>query len=320
MTISFKTALAGAALLFTSAMLTPAQATTDPSPTQVQIEQSGTLRVGMSTFAPWAMRDKQGTLIGFELDVARRLATDNGWQVEFVPTAWDGIIPSLLAKKYDVIIGGLTITPEREKSVRFTRPYSHSGVQLAASSQLAKEKKTVADFNQRGVILAVRRGASPVQVAKENFPKATLRQFDDESQVFQEVLNGRAHGALSSSPKPEQEALRHPDALFMPFSPSNWHRAARALPCAKGMMHWPNSSTSGSPPVRPMAGSRRVMTTGSSRWPGKRRSPTPDATLHQADGHAIQLAGRYHRTAAGAGWPLAGQPPAYRGGLSMALA
>lgn len=218
MTTFIKTALSGAALLLTTTLFAPAQADTQPSATQAQIEQSGTLRVGMSTFAPWAMRDKQGALIGFEIDVARRLATDHGWQVEFVPTAWDGIIPSLLAKKYDVIIGGLTITPEREKSVRFTHPYSHSGVQLAASTSMASEKKTLADFNQRGVILAVRRGASPVQVAKVNFPKATLRQFDDESQVFQEVLNGRAHGALSSSPKPEQETLRHPDALFMPFA------------------------------------------------------------------------------------------------------
>ena len=113
MSLSFKTALSGAALLFT-ALFTPAQAEGEASATLAQIEQSGTLRVGMSTFAPWAMRDKQGALIGFEIDVARRLATDNGWQVEFVPTAWDGIIPSLLAKKYDVIIGGLTITPERE--------------------------------------------------------------------------------------------------------------------------------------------------------------------------------------------------------------
>ena len=83
MNLSFKTTLSGAALLLTS-LLTPALAETAPSDTQAQIEQSGTLRVGMSTFAPWAMRDKQGALIGFEIDVARRLATDNGWQVEFV--------------------------------------------------------------------------------------------------------------------------------------------------------------------------------------------------------------------------------------------
>lgn len=95
----------------------------------------------MSTFAPWAMRDKQGALIGFEIDVARRLATDNGWQVEFVPTAWDGIIPSLLAKKYDVIIGGLTITPEREKSVRFTQAYSHSGCSWPPPAPWPKRRK-----------------------------------------------------------------------------------------------------------------------------------------------------------------------------------
>lgn len=215
--ISFRSVFAATTLLVTSTFAIASYADT-PSTTLTQIEKTATLRVGMSTFAPWAMRDKQGGLIGFEIDVAKRVARDHGWQVEFVPTAWDGIIPSLLAKKYDVIIGGLTITPERAQSVQFTQPYSHSGIQLTASAKLAKDKNTLTDFNQRGVVLSVRRGASPVQVAKLNFPKATLRQFDDESQVFQEVLNGRAHGALASSPKPEQETLRHPDALFMPFA------------------------------------------------------------------------------------------------------
>ena len=90
-----------------------------------QIKQRGTLRVGMSTFVPWAMRDKQGELIGFEIDVAKRLAADSGLKIEFVPTAWDGIIPALLASKFDVIIGGMSITEERAKSVLFTTPYSH---------------------------------------------------------------------------------------------------------------------------------------------------------------------------------------------------
>lgn len=68
------------------------------TPNLDKINERGTLRVGMSTFVPWAMRDKQGDLIGFEIDVAERLAADSGWKVEFVPTAWDGIIPALLAK------------------------------------------------------------------------------------------------------------------------------------------------------------------------------------------------------------------------------
>jgi polar amino acid transport system substrate-binding protein len=52
------------------------------------IQKRGTLKVGMSTFVPWAMRDKQGDLIGFEIDVATKLAKDMGVEVEFVPTAW----------------------------------------------------------------------------------------------------------------------------------------------------------------------------------------------------------------------------------------
>ncbi|MEJ2474217.1 MAG: transporter substrate-binding domain-containing protein, partial [Desulfobacterales bacterium] len=73
----------------------------------------GVLRVGMSTFVPWAMKDKTGKLIGFEIDVANRLAQDTGVKIEFVPTKWAGIIPALLTGKFDVIIGGMGILPQR---------------------------------------------------------------------------------------------------------------------------------------------------------------------------------------------------------------
>ena len=58
-----------------------------------QVLQRGVLRVGMSTFVPWAMKDKTGELIGFEIDVARRLAEDMGVKVEFIPTKWSGHHP-----------------------------------------------------------------------------------------------------------------------------------------------------------------------------------------------------------------------------------
>lgn len=182
------------------------------------INQRGTLRVGMSTFVPWAMRNTQGELIGFEIDVAKQLAKDAGWKVEFVPTAWDGIIPALLAKKFDVIIGGMSITPERAKSVLFTTPYSHSGVQVAANKTLADGFSSFDDFNSRRVKIAARRGAFTVQVAREYFPKAKVLQFDDDAQAFQEVLNGNAHAVIASSPKPEHETIKHPNVLFLPFS------------------------------------------------------------------------------------------------------
>ncbi len=102
------------------------------------IQKSGVMKVGMATFVPWAMRDKDGELIGFEIDVATKLAEDLGVEVQFVPTAWSGIIPALLAKKFDLIIGGMSITPQRNLTVNFTEPYAHSGQQMAASTQLSK--------------------------------------------------------------------------------------------------------------------------------------------------------------------------------------
>ena len=78
------------------------------------IKKRGALKVGMSTFVPWAMRDKKGELVGFEIDVAKKLAADMDVDIEFVPTAWDGIIPALLAGKFDVIIGGMSIRPQAQ--------------------------------------------------------------------------------------------------------------------------------------------------------------------------------------------------------------
>ena len=182
-----------------------------------QIKQRGSIRVGLSTFVPWAMRNKQGELIGFEVDVARQLAEDAGLEVAFVPTAWDGVIPGILAGKFDVIIGGLTITPQRNLSVNFTRPYAHAGVTMAASKQKMSDKNQIEDFNQEGITITVRRGSTAVPVGKENFPNAELRQFDDDAQAFQEVLNGNAHGVIAATPKPEYETLKNADRLYMPF-------------------------------------------------------------------------------------------------------
>ncbi|EGU45487.1 transporter substrate-binding domain-containing protein [Vibrio splendidus] len=208
----FKTAITS---LLALAVSLPALASETPN--LDKINERGSLRVGMSTFVPWAMRNKQGDLVGFEIDVAKRLAEDSGWKVEFVPTAWDGIIPSLLSNKFDVIIGGMSITEARAKSVLFTEPYSHSGVQLAANKELAEGFSKISDFDSRRVKIAARRGAFTVQVARETFPKAKVLQFDDDAQAFQEVLNGNAHAVIASSPKPEHEAIKNADTLFIPF-------------------------------------------------------------------------------------------------------
>ena len=94
------------------------------------IKERGTIRIGLSLFTPWSMRDLNGELVGFELDVGRKLAADMGVEVEFVPTAWDGIIPALVSGNFDVIISGMSITPQRNLTVNFSEPYALSLIHI----------------------------------------------------------------------------------------------------------------------------------------------------------------------------------------------
>lgn len=179
------------------------------------IKKRGVMRVGVSTFIPWAMRDKKGELVGFEIDVAKKVAEDMEVKIEFVPTAWDGIIPALLAGKFDIIISGMSIKPSRNLTVNFTQPYAHSGLQMAASKKAAPNYK-VEDFNKANVKIACRRGATSCSDGMVVFPKAQFLQFDDDAQAFQEAVNGNAHAVLSSAPKPAHWTIQQPDALYRP--------------------------------------------------------------------------------------------------------
>jgi len=198
-----------------------------------QVLQRGVLRVGFSTFVPWAMQDKKGEFVGFEIDVARRLAKDMGVQVQFEPTQWSGIIPALLSGKFDIIIGGMSIQPQRGLKVNFTIPYEYSGMSLVAGRKLAGKLKTLSDFNQPNIILAVRQGTTAVEAAKKHLPKAQLKFFDNEAQTVQEVLNGRAHAVVASEPFPAFQALKHKDQLFLPV-PKAFTREPIAFAVRKG--------------------------------------------------------------------------------------
>jgi polar amino acid transport system substrate-binding protein len=182
-----------------------------------QVIKRGELRVGMSTFVPWAMTDKAGQLIGFEIDVARRLAQDLGVKVEFVPTKWAGIIPALLTGKFDVIIGGMGILPQRNLKVNFSIPYDYSGVALVAHKQLAAGFSRLEDFNRPEVTVTARLGSTAAAAVNKLLPQAQKRFFDDESQVIQELLNGKVQALLAGTPLPTYQALKYPDKLFLPF-------------------------------------------------------------------------------------------------------
>lgn len=180
------------------------------------IKKDGVIRIGLSIFTPWSMRDVNGELIGFELDVGRALAEDMGVDVEFVPTAWDGIIPQLVAGNFDVIISGMSITPARNLTVNFTNPYAYSGVTVLANTAMT-EGMTFEDYNKPEITFAARRGATPATVISQLFPEATLLLFDEDGAARQEVLNGNAHATMDSEPAPSISVREYPDTLSIPF-------------------------------------------------------------------------------------------------------
>ncbi len=181
-----------------------------------QILKRGTLKVGMSTFVPWAMKDKTGKLVGFEIDVATRLAEDMGVKVQFVPTKWAGIIPALLTGKFDVVIGGMSVRPDRNLKVNFSIPYDYAGQSIVANKKLAAGFSSLQDFNHPDVVISARLGSTAADAANKFMPRAKKRLFDDEAQVIQEVVNGKAHAAVASAPLPAFQAIKFSDRLFLP--------------------------------------------------------------------------------------------------------
>lgn len=180
------------------------------------IKKRGVIKIGLSLFKPWSMRDLNGDLIGFELDVGRQLAEDMGVEVEFVPTSWDGIIPALVAGNFDVIISGMTVTPQRNLTVNFSVPYAYSGMTILANTAMT-EGMAVEDYDSEDITFAARRGATPANVIAEMFPKATLLLFDEDGAATQEVLNGNAHATMASEPGPSDDARDNPETLSVPF-------------------------------------------------------------------------------------------------------
>ena len=175
--------------------------------------ERGTLRVGVSSFVPWAMQDKSGKYIGFEIDVAKRLAKDFGIKLEILPTRWSGIIPALLTGKFDMIICGLSSTPARSLRVNFSIPYDYVVIEAIGHKDKLGNIDDFEKFNNKETIVSVRTGTTAAIAAKLTLPKATIRYFDEEASALQEMLNKRSHMFFTSGPLGTFEVLKDPDNL-----------------------------------------------------------------------------------------------------------
>ena len=157
-----------------------------------------------------------------------------GVAIQFVPAKWSGIIPALLTGKYDIIIGGMGITPARNLKVNFSDPYEFSGMSMVASSTLAAGRSDIESFNDPKLTIVARIGTTAAAAAKKYLPKAQIRLFDDEGQALQEVLNKRAAAMISSQPFPEFQTLKYSDKLFLPLAGKTFTKEPIGFAIRKG--------------------------------------------------------------------------------------
>ena len=182
-----------------------------------EVQDRGTLRVGLGLFEPWSACNADGELVGFEIDVATKVAEDMGVEIEFVRTNWNYIISELIAEEFDVIISGMAILPGRSLKVNFTSSYNPTGVFLVANTEQTTDLETLADFNTPSVTLATRRGASSVGFIENAFPDAMLVLYDTDNDVLQAVIRGDAHAAAAFATTRETWVEANPETLHLPF-------------------------------------------------------------------------------------------------------
>ena len=166
-----------------------------------KILKRGELRVGFeSGYVPFEMTNKKGKFIGFDMDYARRLAKAMG--VKFVPvnTAWDGIIPALMTDKFDIIMGGMTITQERNLKINFANPYIVVGQTILLNKKHEDTVKDYRDLNDPKYIVTSRLGTTGEQAVKKFMPRATYKSFETEGDAGLEVINGKADALVYDLP------------------------------------------------------------------------------------------------------------------------
>ena len=181
-----------------------------------EVQDRGTLRAGLGLFEPWSACNADGELIGFEIDVATKVAEDMGVGVEFARTNWNYIISELIAEEFDVIISGMTILPERNLRVNFTSSYNSTGIYLVANTEKTADLETLADFNSSSVTIATRRGASSIPAIENTFPEAMLLLFDTDNEVLQAVVAGDAHAAAAFATTRDTWVEANSETLHLP--------------------------------------------------------------------------------------------------------
>jgi polar amino acid transport system substrate-binding protein len=187
------------------------------------ILDSGELRVGLSgNQPPLNMTNKSGEIIGLEVDLIKTLAESMGLTARFVVKPFADLIPAIERGEVDVVISGMTITPERNARVAFAGPYFISGKSVLTRSKAIASADSAASLNTAGHRYSVLASSTSETFVRNVLPNATSVPAMDYDAAVQMVLDGEVEAMIADFPICQLSVLRHPEAdlstLMTPFT------------------------------------------------------------------------------------------------------
>jgi len=173
---------------------------------QVHTASAQTLRVGMEcTYAPFNFKKSDGSLDGYDVDVAKGVAKIIGQKIEFVCQKWDGMIPALLANKFDLIVASMSITDSRLEKMDFSAPYRISVGRLVGKKSMDVKLfddagKPMAD-NFKGLKIGMGRATTYSKWFEAKLPGAKVVYYDSSEAMYLDLKNGRTDMIMTNPMK-----------------------------------------------------------------------------------------------------------------------
>ena len=147
-------------------------------------------------YPPFSETSADGSIVGFDIDIANALCAQIGETCAMVKVDWDGIIPALLEKKCDAIVASMSITEERKQVVDFTQKYYQTPARFVAA------KDTALTFTPEGLsgkVVGVQRGTIHQAFMEGEFPDATLQLYGSQDEMTLDLTSGRIDAAMADS-------------------------------------------------------------------------------------------------------------------------
>jgi cyclohexadienyl dehydratase len=213
-------------LLLTAAMPARAQTMLDT------VLARGTLRVGLTgDYRPFSLKDPAGKFTGLDVDMAESLAKAMGVKLELVPTAWPTLMADLQAGRYDIGMGGISVTLERAKTAMFSAPVMRTGKAPIARCTDRDRFTSLAEIDKPGVRVIVNPGGTNERFARANIKHAEIVVFPNNAAIFDEIIANHADVMMTDAVETRLQQKLHPELCAVhPDAPFDFSELAYLLP------------------------------------------------------------------------------------------